>query len=80
MWLSFAPDAAVLLTMRKAMKRAPPQPPVGTLADCALPYLWLIAFFLLPFLIVLKVGLSRTTAIAQPLHAGARSRGGMEGT
>ena len=31
----------------------------------ALPYLWLIAFFLLPFLIVLKISLSQT-AIAQP--------------
>src|SRR5450631_3743160 len=29
------------------------------------PYLWLIAFFLLPFLIVLKISLSQT-AIAQP--------------
>ncbi|MFY9624465.1 MAG: ABC transporter permease subunit [Rhodoplanes sp.] len=31
----------------------------------ALPYLWLIAFFFLPFLIVLKISLSQT-AIAQP--------------
>ncbi len=31
----------------------------------ALPYLWLIAFFLAPFLIVLKISLSQT-AIAQP--------------
>lgn len=31
----------------------------------ALPYLWLVAFFLLPFLIVLKISLSQT-AIAQP--------------
>lgn len=31
----------------------------------ALPYLWLIAFFLVPFLIVLKISLSQT-AIAQP--------------
>src|SRR5271167_3836094 len=29
------------------------------------PYLWLIAFFLVPFLIVLKISLSQT-AIAQP--------------
>ncbi|HSG34596.1 MAG TPA: hypothetical protein VLA37_08670, partial [Sphingomonadaceae bacterium] len=29
------------------------------------PYLWLIAFFLAPFLIVLKISIS-TTAIAQP--------------
>ncbi len=31
----------------------------------ALPYLWLLAFFLVPFLIVLKISLSQT-AIAQP--------------
>src|SRR5271168_5492689 len=29
------------------------------------PYLWLVAFFLVPFLIVLKISLSQTT-IAQP--------------
>src|SRR5205809_6258849 len=29
------------------------------------PYLWLVAFFLLPFLIVLKISLSQS-AIAQP--------------
>ena len=29
------------------------------------PYLWLVAFFLVPFLIVLKISLSQT-AIAQP--------------
>src|SRR5947209_6161772 len=31
----------------------------------AIPYLWLIAFFLVPFLIVFKISLSETT-IAQP--------------
>ena len=31
----------------------------------AMPYLWLLAFFLVPFLIVLKISLSQT-AIAQP--------------
>ena len=36
----------------------------------ALPYLWLIAFFLLPFLIVLKISLSQT-AIAQPPYTPA---------
>ena len=30
-----------------------------------IPYAWLLAFFLVPFLIVLKIGLSQT-AIAQP--------------
>ena len=30
-----------------------------------IPYLWLLAFFLVPFLIVLKISLSQT-AIAQP--------------
>jgi putrescine transport system permease protein len=38
--------------------------PGGRLA-VLLPYLWLIAFFLVPFLIVLKISLSATT-IAQP--------------
>jgi putrescine transport system permease protein len=48
----------------------PPSPPQksrslsGTLVVLA-PYLWLIAFFLVPFLIVLKISLSQT-AIAQP--------------
>src|SRR5262245_17153584 len=32
------------------------------------PYLWLAAFFLLPFLIVLKISLSET-AVAQPPYA-----------
>src|ERR1700716_1918830 len=38
--------------------------PAARLAVAA-PYLWLIAFFLVPFLIVLKISLSQT-AIAQP--------------
>jgi len=37
----------------------------GTRAVLLLPYLWLIAFFLAPFVIVLKISLSQT-AIAQP--------------
>jgi putrescine transport system permease protein len=36
-----------------------------TRAAILVPYLWLVAFFLLPFLIVLKISLSQTT-IAQP--------------
>ena len=32
------------------------------------PYLWLILFFLVPFLLVLKISLSQT-AIAQPPYA-----------
>jgi putrescine transport system permease protein len=54
------------------MPAPPPTPPSlrksrsswGTLVVLA-PYLWLIAFFLVPFLIVLKISLSQT-AIAQP--------------
>src|SRR5262245_64383712 len=34
-------------------------------ATVLLPYLWLVAFFLVPFLIVLKISLSQT-ALAQP--------------
>lgn len=45
------------------MKRA--QRPWGLRSVVAAPYAWLIAFFLLPFLIVVKVSLSQT-AIAQP--------------
>jgi putrescine transport system permease protein len=40
----------------------------GTPAVVLLPYLWLILFFLVPFLIVLKISLSQT-AIAQPPYA-----------
>jgi len=40
-------------------------PGYGKLLVVAVPYLWLIAFFLVPFLIVLKISLSET-AIAQP--------------
>ncbi len=36
------------------------------------PYLWLGAFFLVPFLIVLKISLSHT-AVAQPPYASSRS-------
>ena len=34
-------------------------------AAILVPYVWLVAFFLLPFLIVLKISFSQT-AIAQP--------------
>src|SRR5512132_4286086 len=37
----------------------------GTRLVVLVPYLWLAAFFLVPFLIVLKISLSQT-AIAQP--------------
>ena len=39
-----------------------------------IPYLWLVAFFLVPFLIVLKISLSQTRDRAAALHAGARSQ------
>jgi len=39
--------------------------PLGGKLLAAAPYLWLLAFFLVPFLIVLKISLSET-AIAQP--------------
>jgi putrescine transport system permease protein len=47
--------------------RKPPPAPTSSWAKATLiaPYLWLIAFFLVPFLIVLKISLSQT-AIAQP--------------
>src|ERR1700693_3871412 len=49
--------------------RSPPLPPASASAwakaTVVAPYLWLIAFFLVPFLIVLKISLSQT-AIAQP--------------
>jgi putrescine transport system permease protein len=46
---------------------APPQPPRSSSAKLVVlaPYLWLVAFFFVPFLIVLKISLSQT-AIAQP--------------
>src|SRR6202521_5634999 len=46
------------------MGRGQRRSPAARLA-VVLPYLWLIAFFLVPFLIVLKISLSQT-AIAQP--------------
>ena len=58
-----------------------PQPRRSRLASFVvwIPYAWLVAFFLLPFLIVLKISLSQS-AIAQPpytpvfdLSAGWRS-------
>src|SRR5215469_9482562 len=47
--------------------RMNPQPQRSRLAGIVLwlPYAWLVAFFLLPFLIVLKISLSQS-AIAQP--------------
>ncbi|RAI33369.1 ABC transporter permease [Rhodoplanes serenus] len=42
-----------------------PRRSAGELLIVALPYLWLIAFFVVPFLIVAKISLSQT-AIAQP--------------
>ena len=49
--------------------RSPPLPPASASAwakaTVVAPYLWLIAFFLVPFLIVPKISLSQT-AIAQP--------------
>ena len=52
------------------MRDRPARPQPGsasawTKAAVVAPYLWLIAFFLVPFLIVLKISLSQT-AIAQP--------------
>src|ERR1700709_2751010 len=48
---------------------APPPPRTSGSSSATLvvlaPYLWLLAFFLVPFLIVLKISLSQT-AIAQP--------------
>jgi putrescine transport system permease protein len=56
--------------MREHSKRSPLKAPDGAPAFgarlvVAAPYLWLIAFFLVPFLIVLKISLSET-AIAMP--------------
>jgi putrescine transport system permease protein len=49
------------------MPAPPPQPSRSSSAKLVVlaPYLWLIAFFFVPFLIVLKISLSQT-AIAQP--------------
>lgn len=57
----------------------PPKRPLGQKLLVALPYTWLIAFFLVPFLIVLKISVSQS-AIAQPpytplLHLEAGWRG-----
>jgi putrescine transport system permease protein len=52
------------------MAKRPARSPSGSMSTWArvtvlAPYLWLVVFFLLPFLIVLKISLSQT-AIAQP--------------
>ncbi len=64
----WAPDAGVVLTRVRArhgraqdrMWRAS-----GRASSCGRPISWLLVFFLVPFLIVLKISLSQT-AIAQP--------------
>ena len=64
-----APDFASLhpgyeSAIRGAPRNTPHRSPAARLA-IVVPYLWLIAFFLVPFLIVLKISLSQT-AISQP--------------
>jgi putrescine transport system permease protein len=44
---------------------APPQAPRWRKLVVRIPYVWLVVFFLIPFLIVLKISLSQT-ALAQP--------------
>jgi putrescine transport system permease protein len=44
---------------------APPQAPLWRKLVVRIPYVWLVVFFLIPFLIVLKISLSQT-ALAQP--------------
>jgi putrescine transport system permease protein len=44
---------------------APPQAPLWRKLVVRIPYAWLVVFFLIPFLIVLKISLSQT-ALAQP--------------
>ena len=46
-------------------KTTPRQLSWGARIGVLIPYLWLVVFFLLPFVIVLKISLSQT-AIAQP--------------
>jgi putrescine transport system permease protein len=43
----------------------PPQAPLWRKLVVRIPYVWLVVFFLIPFLIVLKISLSQT-ALAQP--------------
>ena len=50
---------------RATSKRGEPSGPWGARLIVLVPYLWLATFFLLPFLIVVKISLSHT-AIAQP--------------
>jgi putrescine transport system permease protein len=50
-------------------------PGAGTRIVVLIPYLWLLFFFLLPFLIVLKISLSQT-AIAQPPYTPLLDLGG----
>ncbi len=49
----------------KSVRRSDSTPSLGARLVVAAPYLWLVGFFLAPFLIVLKISLSET-AIAQP--------------
>ncbi len=52
-------------TMADESAAARPQLPLWREVAVRIPYIWLIVFFLIPFLIVLKVSLSQT-ALAQP--------------
>ena len=53
------------MTKRRAHDEARPQRSFMAKLVVRIPYAWLVAFFLVPFLIVLKISLSQT-AIAQP--------------
>src|SRR5579862_9885796 len=53
------------MTKRSSRRDSGSAVSIGAKLIVAAPYLWLIALFLVPFLIVLKISLSET-AIAQP--------------
>jgi putrescine transport system permease protein len=61
-------DRARAVTMVNGKSQASRSP--GQRLIVLVPYLWLVAFFLVPFLIVLKISLSQT-AIAQPPYTPA---------
>jgi putrescine transport system permease protein len=70
--MTAGPTPAGRLARRVAAPTAPTAPsaptPWGRRLVILVPYLWLAALFLVPFLIVLKISLSQT-AIAQPPYA-----------
>ena len=56
-----------------------PKRPLGQWLVVAVPYLWLIAFFLVPFLIVVKISVSQSAIALPPYSPALKLAGGWKG-